>query len=76
MAVSAPPGFASHLPFTHVAEASTRKNGASNAASRRLKKTTRMVTENVVFRPLRGGCEQPFRVVEGLKGSVNHLVEG
>ena len=26
--------------------------------------------------PLRGGCEQPFRVVEGLKGSVNHLVEG
>ena len=38
MAVSAPPGFASHLdPFTHVAEASTRKNGASNAASRRLK---------------------------------------
>ena len=35
-----------------------------------------MVTENVVFRPLRGGCEQPFRVVEGLKGSVNHLVEG
>ena len=22
------------------------------------------------------GCEQPFRVVEGLKGSVNHLVEG
>ena len=34
MAVSAPPGFASHLPFTHVAEASTRKNCASNAASR------------------------------------------
>ena len=24
----------------------------------------------------RGGCEQPFRLVEGLKGSVNHLVEG
>ena len=23
-----------------------------------------------------GGCGQPFRVVEGLKGSVNHLVEG
>ena len=21
-------------------------------------------------------CGQPFRVVEGLKGSVNHLVEG
>ena len=34
-----------------------------------------------VFRPLRGraGCvnsHSGFRVVEGLKGSVNHLVEG
>ena len=35
----------------------------------------RGVRESVCVFVVRG-CEQPFRVVEGLKGSVNHLVEG
>ena len=58
-----------------VAEASTRKNGTSNAASKEDDMNVHRECSTVqTF--ARGVCEQPFRMVEGLKGSVNHLVDG
>ena len=79
MAVSAPPGFAhtSHsrtkLKQVLVKTARQMQHPASQASKEDDMNGHR---ECCVQTFARGGCEQPFRVVEGLKGSVNHLVEG